>query len=386
MNYPFQMTRTILWLLSRHEPQEADGKLILKEGTCYQAPSLKLEDPVAYQPHRLSFNQPLFCDRSKSLYLYSEKSNCANENPLRVELVKRSLDDQTLARIVSECHLSYEILKVGSCYQVYLNLGPKLAYLAYCSSAEYIINDRIMIAYFKSHPGSEVLCDYATAQKHSLVFLLIPLYFSAPALDYSNPEFDYFMREGIYSGWFSNFRKAKKGPGYLVHDGISEIQTRSVKDELGPEDSRYSDKGGKGQLMYAKRSYAEVSTLRLVPCDFYDFVVRYVRDIKEDLDEDIVSELLSVTFSGGEFYYAYQVDEMVGTFIIEKKGQHFCYLSFVALIKEKRGQGLGEPLLQLALNCAYKEQLDVVAAVIEPKLFPLYEKLGFVKKGNWILK
>ncbi len=379
MGYPFSLSKNLLWLLALHEPLETSDGWLTPLGVSYKKTVNKL-GKIAYQPHRPNFARPLFFNKEHSLYQYTLQSNWEQQAPLKVEYHKAKISDTILQTIVQKAKLDYTFVQVGPVKHLYIEVGDKVAYLALVSTSQYLVNDKIMIAYLHDHPGYTIYTKQENAKKHNLMYQIVPLYFSIDDVDFTTTEFDYFLQEGIMNGWFSDF--VQEATGYSFgFDDQNRIKSKSAL-AVKKGDMQFAPFGGCA-LLTAPSIPRLVKNLRVEECDFFTFIFEYVNLIKEDLDEDLPAELAATTHLNGHFFHCFIQTKMVGTFLIERVGQHYAYVSYLALVKEERGKGLGEELIQAAINEVAKYNVATLVGVLTPKLIPLYTKLGFVNKGYW---
>lgn len=185
-------------------------------------------------------------------------------------------------------------------------------------------------------------------------------------------QYDFFIQEGLKSCWFSLVEMTKE---------YSRFQSGELFFATAPKnkgDLVYSKTNGEYKLLlwkYKNNNYK--SNLKKI--DYFTFIDE-VRKVKEFELENYYSELSSVdAFDGGFYLY-----EDKGFVCIQNKGESFFYVSYLAVFEKYRKTGVFSEILMSLFALAKTKKKDILVAVIEEKITPLYKEWGFEDIGYWI--
>ena len=120
---------------------------------------------------------------------------------------------------------------------------------------------------------------------------------------------------------------------------------------------------------------------------FYAINAAWLNDIYSITSED--EKLLrapgKIVASGGEVFFVVVNGEAVGTCALLKSGDHEYELIKMGVLKEWRGQKLGEALMEAVVEFAQNKKAAKITLETAVRLKPaiaLYQKFGFKKTGG----
>jgi hypothetical protein len=216
--------------------------------------------------------------------------------------------------------------------------------------------------------GNRIKSDCPPGKQDYLVF---PQYTN---LEMSKTQFnahDFFLQEGLLAGWFASPTFLNALPYYqsgLLTFAISNPRTG---------DFLYSSKEGRYTLMRWEKN-SENYTHHFEKTDYFSFL-DYLKAIPEFKEEKVAEELRLVPAMGGMFLH---IQEQAFA-CIQMMGNQFVYVSFLGIIPAKRKSQLSSQLMEGLCAIANDLDKDIVVAVRERKIVPVYQKHDFKIVGYW---
>ena len=182
---------------------------------------------------------------------------------------------------------------------------------------------------------------------------------------------DFFLQEGLLAGWFAVPIYLDNRPYY--QSGILTFALNKPR----KGDFQYSKKDGNYTLLRWEKQAGNYAN-PLEKTDYFSFLA-YLKSIPEFKDEDIAEELRLVPAMNGMFLH-YQEHAFA---CIQMMGNQFVYVSFLAVVPQKRKSQLSSQLMEGLFAIASDLNKDIVVAVSERKIVPFYQKHGFKIVGYW---
>jgi hypothetical protein len=211
-------------------------------------------------------------------------------------------------------------------------------------------------------------------QQYDAPFLEIPFYFKH-SLELHPQDSDFFLKEGLCSGWFSlNNDALQMG---LLRFSIEE------KNE-GNELLHFDSKQGEYQLMMSPKpaNITKITTYSIHNVSYHEFL-DFIHEIPEFNQESPHLELAMVAAMKGQFFLLMDQMNPIASFCVERIGENFDYISYVSIIPSLRKTKVSSVLMQAIQNYSYRANKKNLVAVVAPQIVPYYTRAGYQTVGYW---
>jgi hypothetical protein len=217
---------------------------------------------------------------------------------------------------------------------------------------------------------------HVMSQQDWVPFFEIPYYFPFPQ-KLCIPDNDFFLKEGLSSGWFSMKNNALQMGLLRFSLGSSHREKELLHFDLQKGDYQLMMSPESPLICEEKNDYVlSVS---------YDEFLNYLHKIPEFREEDPHLELAMIAAMGGHFFLLMNHKTPIASFCVERVGENFDYISYVSIVPEFRKSMVSNTLMQAIQYYSFGAKKRNLVAVITPAIVHYYQKAGYQTVGYWSL-